>query len=443
MIKNALTKQQLLIFLFELSWGIKFNIVGSISLAELFLFIFFIYGIANYKRIFKIPEFKNITFFYFILLVAQIVSEIMVKNSFSNASKGIAITIVSFCHLYFLTIQFMRRRYLLVGLLAGIICKNIFFPEDLVSEFSSEDLADEHSFSIYMKFYVAPILTHLLLIISICYKPKYMHLILIIAGIIIIVFGARSAGVILLFAGLLSLIIGKRRIPSTKTLSFYAILFLMLSYGLYAVYVRNVINGNIKAGNSEQILRLENPYNPINLLSIGRTEVLVGAIAFSDSPLWGWGSWKSDADLGYKYSSLQSQLNDSKFNIDNTPAIVIPSHSVIVGYGTNNGIFAFLSILALWIYVLWMCIKDFKHNDNYSCILYTFLILFIWNSWFSPTSHLRQTLPLYMAFIFVQFYIYNHKHTERRYRIHGKHNRIIRKREDINKLPIIDIKHSN
>ncbi len=52
-----------------------------------------------------------------------------------------------------------------------------------------------------------------------------------------------------------------------------------------------VMTGNIKAGNTEQLLKSSNPYNPIEILKMGRTDSLIPFYAFMDSPLVGWGYW--------------------------------------------------------------------------------------------------------------------------------------------------------
>ena len=84
----------IVILLFELGFGIKFNLIGTISISELLLLF--------YVPLFVLPkvkwdgtnDIKKITVAYALLLCFQILSEFMVGNDLPSALKGLAITVV-------------------------------------------------------------------------------------------------------------------------------------------------------------------------------------------------------------------------------------------------------------------------------------------------------------------------------------------------------------
>lgn len=148
------------------------------------------------------------------------------------------------------------------------------------------------------------------------------------------------------------------------------------------------------------------------MLITGRTETFVGYVAFIDKPLTGWGAWSKDPN--WKYHILASYMgNKDDFNFANTNHIVdiIPSHSVIIGYAMQNGVFAFIAILLIILFVIRMALYSIKKNDYYNYALMYFLIVLCWNGLFSPLSHFRLSLPLYMSFILVRYQVNKYKKT--------------------------------
>lgn len=137
--------------------------------------------------------------------------------------------------------------------------------------------------------------------------------------------------------------------------------------------------------------------NPINLLVMGRTETFVGWVAFMDKPLFGHGAWVKD-ETG-KYQSLMIKFKKSNQSVMGIG--LIPSHSVLIGAGMQNGILAFIFMGSILILFLKNGIKSLNKNDPYLIIIISFIISIIWIGLFSPVSHFRLTLPLFFAFLLV------------------------------------------
>jgi len=227
--------------------------------------------------------------------------------------------------------------------------------------------------------------------------------VLIFVGLFFLLLGARSWGGIAFISGVTAIIITAFKKVKFKYIIAMLIAASIFAYNSYTVYVDRVLAGKISGGNSGQILRTDDPYNPINLLKVGRTETFIGTVAFFDAPLWGHGAWKKDSDYGFKYTKMKSyyQNLDERMYVEDVD--LVPCHSILVGFGCYNGIFAFIFGGLIIASFFFMGIYNIFITRRYIIISTYFLIIFSWHSLFSPQSNFRLTLPLYMAFFYVMF----------------------------------------
>lgn len=396
----------LLIVLFEMGFNINYNIVGQISISELFVVVYTAIFIWN-SELLKIKEFKTFLIYYLLLIFFQILSELAVGNSANNALRGISVTIVSFCHLFFALKYLIKdRRYIFIFIL-GIVISNLVFGSPITMDDAS--MSDDPT-SIYLKFYLAPLLTNIGLLASFFLKGKFDSIVFLILGIVFIVLGARSSGMMAFLTGLLVYFRSLHINLTKKNWKIYLIPIALIAYGGYYFYVDSVLNGDIKSGNSEQLLRTGNPYNPLNLLITGRPEVFAGSIAFTDHPLFGCGAWCSDLKYGYKYHAIATTFANSNFNIANMGDDVIPSHSVVIGYAMQNGIVPLILIILILGSSLKYAFKSYRDTEPIFLVpLILFIMETLWNGLFSPISHFRLSLPLYMSFMFANYVIIAHR----------------------------------
>lgn len=212
--------------------------------------------------------------------------------------------------------------------------------------------------------------------------------------------GARSSGMVPFLAGVVTIVV-QRKGASVKRMKWYLVCGLLLIYAAYALlYVPNVMNGNISEGNSEQLLHTVNPYNPLALLMMGRSDAIVPFIAFLDKPLLGWGT--NAMDPGYKYTMLAMMLSDGE-NIEGMLEVTmgkIPGHSQWGVYACYYGIAGFVAFLLMMVRTWKLIYRSLKaKNENMLLILYLG-ISFTWNILFSPgalkseTAHLACMLAL-------------------------------------------------
>lgn len=385
---------KIILFLLEIGFGVTFNIVGTISISELVLILTAFWYIKKGLFI-QYPVLKTITGLYAGLLVSQVIAEYMVGNVLSNALKGFAVTIVSYLHFMFLFRYFVKDRKLIIYALIGMLAQSFIFGSPFEG---NVDEVLEGEGAAFLKFYLAPLIINIILLVSIYLRKRNISLICIFAGLLFVVLGARSSGISILLTGLIAyFIVFARGKMNRKRILIITLMATIVGYGLYAVYVNNVLSGKITAGNSLQLKQVSDPYNPINLLMMGRSETFVGWIAFMDKPLFGHGAWTPDE--GWKYHMIQAKLTGSSNNNIYNVTNIIPVHSVIIGSGTQNGILAFLFMVSIFVFFIRNGIKSVHKRDPFLIIILYLIISLLWNGLFSPVSHFRLNMPQEFAFL--------------------------------------------
>lgn len=385
-------KDKLLLILFEVCFGIKLNIIGVISPSELFLLI------SSFHYIYKLKISYNkdltlLTRLYLGLIIIQLITETIIGNEFNNASRGIAVNVISYLHFCFLFYYFKKDRKLVAYAAFGFVLKIIIFGRALEETSTLEDSA----FVGFLKFSLVPILTYSFIALTCLYRKINMSLIMCTVGLGLIILGARSGGGIFFISGILNYALSIKKKLHFKNIKTISLIGILLLYGCYCFYVEAVKSGEITSGNTQQLLKTDNPYNPINILMMGRSEVFVGYVAFTDKPLTGWGAWTKDPNM--KYHMLQSNISNSIYNKINISDDTIPSHSVLIGSAMMNGIFAFILMLNIFFFTIKRAIYILKNEDAYITAIIIFLIDFIWTMCFSPQSAFRYITPIEIAFI--------------------------------------------
>ena len=390
----------IILLLFELGFGIKFHIIGEISLSELFLLAYvplFVLPKVNWK---SAKELRQLTWAYLALFVFQVISEYMVGNVLSNALRGLAITVVSYLHFMFLAYLLVRQKSLILMLvLSQIAMMLVFFF--VFEEQSVEDILEGEA-AVYLKFYLAPLTILVFLFASIIfYRHKNLTLLFSALGCLFILLGARNSGGMALAAGLITYMLEHRAfIRNRKRLWLSIAIACALGYGFYVYYVNQVLSGVITSGNSRQLFLCENPYNPLELLMAGRSEMWVGWQAFMDKFWFGHGAWPYDPSG--KYQRMMYAMHDEVRKLPLDTNYLIPSHSVLVGCGMMNGVFAFLAMAYIVFFFLKRGVLSFVRCEKaYKLVLVYYVFNLLWTTLFSPQSHFRLSMPIAFAIIFV------------------------------------------
>lgn len=386
------------IFLIGLLNSLIVPIIGELS-GSFFLILLSIAGWIN--QIDKKDRIVRTSFKLFMALIAvQIVTDVFHDTLFIDKLKGVAIVINGMIFFFFFLVICKKNIDLIKWFVLGTVISPFLFSSSILYEegysYSAEDVT-------YFKFVIVPLITNLFAVMVLFTKRREIHKKLAIAmfsaGALCIVLGARSGGFMMLAAGGIYYYLKRKRL-TIRILKRRAIRIGIIVYLCYAaIYVPLVMSGSLNAGNSSQLQKSSNPYNPIELLKFGRTDSLVPFYAFLDNPITGWGYLAMDPH--HKYATLLFNLSDGE-NIEKaiTHYDKIPGHSVLFYFACAYGFMALIIVGRLYYRSARATFYSLLCDDRY--LLYRLLCLttVTWHFLFSPMPHFKY-LPAYFAFLIV------------------------------------------
>lgn len=393
-------------FFYSAISGLKISLGGQLGFNEI-LAISDSLSIKSWKKLYRdVPAIKNINLAYLVFLVSQMISDMVNRSAPQDFIRGWANIVMAVIVTNFLAKMFWRRNDAIIFYLFGMIVSAILFGPEREGV-GVQDMG-------FIKFKLVPILNSAIMIVSILIlskTPKARHIVVVLItmyALFCIASDARSNGMIFL---LVALLFYKKEMfdrLSFKRILPYLAGIAILGQIAYSYYVSEVLAGNLGGKHAqEQFERTENPYNPVHLLLSGRTEVYVGMMAALDKPLFGHGSWAPDP--GGKYNLVAFKMHGEEERLEILMAtgkdFYIPSHSVIMGTWMSAGVGALLAIVYI-IVLLYKCLgrllrSRLVRDSPYFPIVVWYTISPLWTFMFSPLPHIKQTLPVLLAFIVV------------------------------------------
>ncbi|HEU4554232.1 MAG TPA: hypothetical protein VFS25_15410 [Chitinophaga sp.] len=382
--------KKLRIAAYALGNALNIPLVGQLKGSEVIVLLSapFTFKLRDFK---DYPYFRKIIFALIALLVFQCITDVLVVHTsmqdFLRGWAGTIMSMVSFLVLF----RIMDTEEAVMTYIFWAMIKNILFTDDIVDSDMS-----------FFKFKVVPIIASALQLISVyLYKRgKLTQLMIIMAVACLFCFAhdARSSGM-LFFVGAGIIWIMGRGIRITRQKLFAILIIGAVAFETaYVFYVNAVLSNEIGGGHSSaQLKRLDNPYNPFELLMTGRGETFAAVTAISDKPLFGHGSWAKDKDLKY-YKIVLSYQDEEEFDLKKADSVdrYIPSHSILMGGWISCGLGGFIAVFLIFWY---LCKMGFtlvlKGQDLPLYPLYVMLtITMVWTFLFSPFQHLRFTIPV-------------------------------------------------
>lgn len=376
----------------------RIDLVGQLFGSEVIAFIFFPYSKIS-ETLKKYPLLKKITLGYVILLLSLAFSDIAINNSQpEDYLRGWASIVFSYISVVFLCYNLGRSSsniyyYLFFGAISYFLFGR---------EITNEVLTSEHT-NTFKVYFMGGTNLLVLLFASLYYKvnKKSVLVIFVLYALISLFLDARSNGVIFFISSLLVFVkVRNIKLTRSRILGMSVILLLILSVS-YVFYIESVLSGKLTGDNTKQILRLENPYNPISLLAAGRNEFAVTVTAIQDNVVWGFGSWAKDPTGVYsKIWELQSNTQN-RIRMEN-----IPTHSIMLTAWLWAGIGGLIAIFYIFILSLkrvWILFRRSLVSAPL-LILLPLTIEALWDFFFSPFGHMRMTVPLFIAYAIVEYY---------------------------------------
>jgi hypothetical protein len=180
--------------------------------------------------------------------------------------------------------------------------------------------------------------------------------------------------------------------------------FLVLGQVGYVFYVDYSLQYNAYGHNAKQLKKLDNPYNPVSLLALGRSEWTVAPTAILDKPVFGHGSWALDRTGKYNLLRALKTAEVERYyyiapRVHGVPTI--PTHSVLTTSWIWGGFIGFIGFCVLFVSVLKNMKTAFSDSSAYSTILCIVFTSFLWDVFFSPFQVTRLLFPYYIGVILI------------------------------------------
>ncbi|TWF34813.1 O-antigen ligase-like membrane protein [Chitinophaga polysaccharea] len=390
---------RLKIALYTLLSGVNLSLVGQLKLNEIMVLLSapFVFDIRDFKLF---PLFRKIIMALALLFIFQVITDLfVVKSSADNFMRGWAAIIMSILSFLFL-FKTLKDDKVIFFFLCMTLVKNIIWTDDN----ADTDMS-------YFKFKMVPILSYGVYILSfLLYRNgqwKAVLALLLAYSLLCFARDSRSTGMVFFLGAIIIFCFNSGMYLTRDRLLVFGISGLLLFQFAYVCYVNAVLNHEIGGEHaSEQIDRLDNPYNPLELLMTGRGETFAALAAISDAPLFGHGSWAKDDNLKYYRILLLYQNEEMNEQLATSTEHLIPSHSILLGAWVNCGLGGFIAVLLVFILLLRMGFYLVGHAADTA--LYPVLVLMtigvIWTFLFSPVQQLRFNIPAIGAILLRAYY---------------------------------------
>lgn len=391
----------LMMVIFAAGWSITLEVGFRLYASEMFAVL----GIAfaSWRGAWsQHPPLRAIIGAYGLWVFSILLSDAINGTSLINMGRNLTSPILGGCSLLLLVSILSKNPYALLTYFAvTAVMKAVFGEAQYGDAFADQALnwANIQQDTNLFKVRVEPALTPFIMIIA-CFAGRkslgYASLVLFVGALIYLIFDARSLGALLFLSSMTLLAIRSNLKFTTGRAFIYGLVAIFVSYTAFAAHVTYTINYNAEGHNGKQIARMDNPYNPFELLLQGRSEWLVMPLAALEKPFFGWGSWAEDKDR--RFTHLQADLiSDYENTLPDEYTAYIPVHSVLGAAWVWSGAFGFIAMTWLLI-VLIRIIKYVPKAQNYLLpvgIFFSYLVM--WHYFFSPPQHVRLSFPILIA----------------------------------------------
>lgn len=355
----------------------------------------------------RFPLLKKVLASYALWLVAIGLSDFVNDTALFDSIRHMATPIIGAASLVFAVSALSRNPAALLTFLAATAIAKAFLGDAAYGDtFADQSLnwASIKANTNLFKVRVEPFLTPALILLA-CWisgrNLKRAAVLLLLASVGYFAFDSRAAGSVLFLSAMLLTFINIGFRPRTGHILLGSVLAAIFGYLSYIGYVYYTVEYNPQGHNGQQLLGLENPFNPFRLLLQGRSEWLVWPIAFAERPLFGWGSWAEDLDGRFTLLRLALLDTGNSASILTSDRNYIPVHSLIGVAFVWSGLLGLVA--ALWF------LRIILSMGGRLPLLKTYLLpavicLFfqvLWHYFFSPPQHVRLTFPVALAALIV------------------------------------------
>lgn len=388
---RSVKSSPVLLFLLGLGSLLQVNIIGYISLTEIYFLVAvpLVYARDIFKREQKMI--RGFVVLWLIWLAATVCTDLVLGVEAQLMYRGIAkvfflgICIIAFDTLFGRSITDIR--WFLGGAAVSVVLSNYILRPGSLKNTEILNLADGDIQSVYNYWITAG----WAFVLAVYYRRTalWCGFGTVILGVLYVLGGSRSAGLIMMCAGVAMARLGPM-LASNRNGVTVGMLYSILGYSaLGGGLAAGVYFGAAKSGllSERNYAKYElQTTSRLGILLGGRPEALAAALAICDSPLVGRGSWPEDL-AGYRIRSLQMvgySVPNSLLNSQERS--YIPSHSMILGAWVEQGIPGLL----FWLFVIFQFYRGFlpairfvPEMAGYICFI---LAYYAWAFFFSPAG---------------------------------------------------------
>ena len=384
----------MVIFIFGLLSATQVQVIGYLSIVELFFAVLTPYYVVTRWRTLVNSQLQPFLILLSGWLLSALATDFIYRESDINlALKGALTPLLwasALISMYFLLRERLDHiRWFVIGTaISGVISLYVFRPGSIIGLEAMGGGEVEHGFRVLVSIW-----TNFLLAAVLFLHPRYPKLavsMILAFALLCFLEGSRSAGAIsLLGAGLI--IFGKKLFTGGSDLRarkwgrgrFFvlAAASVLLVFTISEGYRQAVYGGWL--GEVELQRYQVQSQTKVGILG-ARSEFASAIFAIADSPILGHGSWAKD-EKGYRHMGSEA-LGIDVSGLRDTSDALIPGHSHLWGPWISHGFLGFL----FWFYVLVFVLRFFITGLPFAYNYLPFALLLglgsCWNILFSPVG---------------------------------------------------------
>lgn len=392
-----------LMALFGAGWAVSFDFGVRIYGAEIVSILGLL--LIRWRPVFiRYPMLRRILAAYSLWVLAIVISDIVNGSALFDSARNMATPIIGGASLVCVLSALSRNPSALMTFLAATaIAKGILGEPAYGDAFADLSMSWEsiQQDTNFFKVRIDPFLTPALLLLA-CWIGRRNLLraaiVFAVASIGYFALDSRSSGFVFFLSALTLAAFHTGFRPRPAQIVVAGAVASLIGYVGFVAYVNHTLVYNPYGHNGKQLQRMENPYNPLELLLEGRSQWTVIPTAFAERPLFGWGSWAEDEDGRFTYMLLK-QIDEIDYNyFELKPGrFYMPAHSLIGATVVWSGLLGFVA-MAWFLRSVWT--MSLRLSGIVSPLLpavVALLMLLLLHYFFSPPMVVRLNYPVALA----------------------------------------------
>jgi hypothetical protein len=393
--------------LFGVVWAVTLEVGVRVYVAELIVIAAILF--MPWRKAWRLyPMARAVLGAFALWSVAIAIADFANATALFDFARNIATPILGGLSLLFALTALSRNHHaLLTFLVATAVAKGVLGEPAYGDAFAdlALSLTSVSQESNFFKVRIDPFLTPAILLLACLVSRKGLvgsAGIFAAASIGYLLVDARSSGVVFLLSAIVLLAFHFRFRPKLTRMLMAGVGVAVIGWSAYAAYTAYTLNYAPDGHNAKQLARMENPYNPVELLFQGRSEWLVIGTAVAERPLFGWGSWAVDENNRFTQLRLE-RLDANNLSSQSGASSVryIPAHSVVGSAWVWSGLLGVIAMIWLFRAIASMGLRLPYVSSNLVPAAVFFSIMLTWHFFFSPPQTVRLFFPIALSVLVV------------------------------------------